>query len=167
MYELHLQQTEYDKGSFFAAYKSLKTEFAQVRQAAFSIDKQSLVITVAGDAGKRFQEENNVSFTDAGWFNLFSYNWLAGSPAQLDEPGNVVLRKKIADKYFGDAYPIGRILLINNQPLKVTGVIADGPYNTDLKSDLYISANSVLTLMLSYGKGFFQDWGYLNSTTRR
>jgi putative ABC transport system permease protein len=163
VYELHLKETEFDKGSSFALYKSLKTEFAQVRQAAFSCDKQSLVVTAAGGAGKRFKEENNVSFTDAGWFNLFSYKWLAGNPAQLDGPGSVVLRQKTAGKYFGSTYPIGKMLLINNQPLKVTGVIADGPYNTDLKGDLFISASSLLTLMPFYGKDFFQDWGNLNS----
>ena len=164
VYELHLQQTQYDKGSSFAEYKSLETEFPQVRQAAFSADRQSLTVTVAGTGARRFKEENNISFTDAGWSKLFSYKWLAGNPAQLDEPGNIVLRQKIAKKYFGDTDPIGRTVLINNQPLKVTGVIADGPYNTDLKSDLYVSINSLLKLMPSYGKGFFQDWGNLNST---
>jgi len=164
VYELHLQQTEYDKGSSFAAYKSLQTEFAQVRRAAFSADRQSLTVTVAGNAGKRFKEENDVSFTDAAWFKLFSYKWLAGNPAQLDEPGNVVLRQKTAKKYFGDTNPIGRALLINNQPFKVSGLIADGPYNTDLKADLYVSVNSLLKLMPTLGKDFFQDWGYLNST---
>src|SRR5580704_7156044 len=38
VYELHLKETEYDKGSSFAAFQSLKTDFPQVKGAAFSVD---------------------------------------------------------------------------------------------------------------------------------
>jgi putative ABC transport system permease protein len=80
VYELHLKQTEYDKGSSFAAFKSLQTEFPQVKQAAFSVDKQSFVIGVGNDIKKRFKEDNNVSFTNSDWFKIFSYKWVAVMP---------------------------------------------------------------------------------------
>ena len=43
-------------------------------------------------------------------------------------------------------------------------MIADSPYNTDLKSDIYISFLSIKTLTPKVEAGFFTDWGYLMST---
>jgi len=161
--ELHLQQTEFDRGSSFALFNELKTNFPQVQQGAFSVDNQSFTVSVNDDARKRFKEENNVSFTNSDWFGLFGYQWIAGSAAQLNEPGNTVLRQKMAHKYFGDANAIGKVLLFNNSPFKVTGIIADGPYNTDLKTDIYLSFGSFLPLTPLYDKHFFTDWGYIGS----
>src|ERR1700761_4550065 len=164
VYELHLQQTEYDKGASFAEFAALKAEVPQVQHAAFLINNQSFIVNVNGEIKKRFKEENTVAFTNSDWFKLFTFQWITGSPSLLDEPGNAVLRQKTARKYFGEADPMGKTLLLNNQPIKVAGVIADGPYNTDLKSDIYLSFSSLLPLLPIYDKHFFTDWGYLNST---
>lgn len=161
VYELHLQKTEYAKGSSFREYTEVK-KLPQVQQAAFAVDNQSIVVNVNGDVKKRFKEEGTVAFTDANWFKLFSFQWLAGNAAQLNQPGNAVLRQTTASKYFGNNNPIGQILTINNRQIKVVGVIADAPYNTDLRSNIYLSLTS-LPIMPLYDKYFLTDWGYLNT----
>ncbi len=163
VYDLQMDKTIYDNGSSYATYQGLKTEVPQVQQAAFAVNRQSFIVNVNGDATKRFKEENNVSFTNADWFKLFSFNFVAGGPQGLNLPYNAVLRQTIARKYFGDADAIGKTLVINNKPLKVVGVIADAPYNTDLKSEIYISFDSLLPLVPLYDKHFFTDMGYLSS----
>jgi putative ABC transport system permease protein len=71
-------------------------------------------------------------------FEIFSFEWLQGDPVQaLAQPFTIVLSESTAAKYFGDENPMGQTLLINNQsPLTVTGVIADLPDNTHLSADL-------------------------------
>lgn len=164
VYELHLQKTEYDKGSSVAAYTALKTGNPQIKQAAIALNNQTFVVNINGEAGKRFKEEKNVAFTDAEWFKLFSYHWLSGSPNSLDEPNTAALTQKQAQKYFGDANPVGSTITINKQQLKIVGVIADSPYNTDYKADLYLSFSSIKNLMPGTEPGFYTDWGYLMST---
>lgn len=164
VYELHLQTTEYDKGASFAEFSALKTQVPQVRDGAFLINNQSFIVDVNGGVKKRFKEENTVAFTSSDWFKMFSYHWLMGNPARLDEPGNAVLSLKTVRKYFGDADPIGKILLLNKQQIKVSGVVDDGPYNSDLKSDIYISLSSLTRLIPLYAadKYFFTYWGNIS-----
>lgn len=165
VYELHLQKTEYDKGASFAEFKAIKMAVPQVQQAAFLIDNQSF-ITTNPENTKRFKEEKNVAFTNSDWFKMFSFHLLKGSVSYLDQPGNAVLRQKTAFKYFGNTDPIGKIILFNKRPVSIVGVIADGPYNSDLKSDIYLSFSSLMSLIPTYladKQYFFTDWGDISS----
>ncbi len=164
VYELHLDKTEYDKGASFAEFKTLKTTVPQVQDAAFSVDKQSFVITVNDNINKLFKEDKNVAFTNADWFRLFKYNLIAGNANELNQPGSMVIREKVARKYYGNIDVIGKTLQVNNKPFKITGLIADGPGNTDLKSEIYLSLGSISYLMPLWDKNFYTDWGYINST---
>jgi putative ABC transport system permease protein len=163
VYNLQMDKMLYDKGSAYATYMGLKTEVPQVQQAAFSVDRQTLIVNI--NPQKRFKEESNISFTNADWFKLFSFQFIAGSANGLNSPYNAVLRKSIAEKYFGNADAIGKVLIIDNHPLKVVGVIADAPYNTDLKSEIYLSFSSLAPLVPIYGtdKYFLTDMGNLSS----
>jgi putative ABC transport system permease protein len=164
VYELHLQKTEYDKGGSIAAYTALKSQSTYVKQAAVSVGNQSFIVNVNGNLNKRFREEKNIAFTNSEWFKLFTYSWLNGNAAQLDEPNTVALTKKQATKYFGNEDPMGRTIQINGQQLKVVGLLADSPFNTDLRSDMYVSFLSVKTLLPKIEPAFFTDWGYLMTT---
>lgn len=75
---------------------------------------------------------------DATIFRLFDFVWLRGSAAQgLNDPGSVVLSASAAHRYFGDADPLGRTLLLEHAfPLRVAGVIEDPPANTHLRFDM-------------------------------
>jgi len=163
VYNLQMDKMLYDKGSSYATYMGLKTEVPQVQQAVFSVDRQTLIVNV--NPQKRFKEENNISFTNADWFKLFSFRFIAGSANGLNAPYGAVLRQSIAEKYFGNSDAIGKVLTIGNYPVRVVGVIADAPHNTDLKSEIYISFNSLGTLVPIYGtdKYFLTDMGNLSS----
>jgi putative ABC transport system permease protein len=162
--ELHLQKTEYNKGGALALYSALKSESPYITQATASVGNQSFIVNVAGDVNKRFKEEKNIAFTNSEWFKLFSYKWLTGNAAQLNMPNTAALTQKQARKYFGDADPMGKTIQINGQSLKIVGVLADAPYNTDLRSDVYLSYLSIKNLNPKTEAGFFTDWGYLMTT---
>ena len=161
VYELHLDKTEYDKGASLAMLNALKAELPQVEKAAFLISGQSYIV----DAGnnKRFREEKTIAFADNRWFNLFSYRWLKGSPSMLAKPNTIVITQAYAQKYFDHVNPVGSVIYIKNIPIKVVGVLANSPRNTDLKSEMYVSMETCANLFPDY-KDWFIQWGYMSST---
>ncbi|MGY3053074.1 putative ABC transport system permease protein [Pedobacter sp. UYEF25] len=163
VYELHLEKTEYDKGGSVAIYNKLKSESAQVRQAALKMENQSFVVNISAQGKNRFKEDKNIAFVDENWFSLFSYKFIQGNYKQLDEPNTVVLTEKIAKKYFGKKQAINQSIFINKQEFKVIGVVSDKPYQSDLKSDIYLSFASFKNLNPEVEKSFFTDWGSLSS----
>lgn len=81
-------------------------------------------------------EANNIFFTDASVFNVFSYPMLYGDRmTALKGSQKIVLTKTLADKLFGDASKaLGKtVLFSNNFPNTVSGVIADAPENAHMQ----------------------------------
>ena len=67
---------------------------------------------------------------------MFDFKWLAGTPASsLADPNSAVLTREIAEKYFGDwKQAIGKTIKLNDfVQLKVTGILANVPPNTDFQ----------------------------------
>ncbi len=164
VYELHLEKTEYDKGSSVALYNAIQSDHTYIKNTAIAVNNQSFIVDIKDGQAKRFKEEKNIAFTNAGWFNLFTHHWLSGNASQLNEPNTAVITQALANKYFGTIDVVGKVMTINKQQVKVAGVIADGPYNTDLRSDMYLSFLSIKSLLPDVEPAFFTDWGYLNST---
>jgi putative ABC transport system permease protein len=162
--ELHIGKTEYDKGSSFAMLKGIQAQIPQVEQSVLMLNNQSAVVDVNGDVKKRFKEEKSIAFTNSGWFKVFTYNWLSGDATQLDAPYAAVLTQKLATKYWGNQDPIGKILAINGTQFKVTGLLDDAPFNTDMRADMYLSITSVKGTIPLFEKEYFTSWGYNMST---
>lgn len=161
VFEIYLDKTEYDQATSVAIVNTLKRDMPQVEQAALSINKQTYVVDVNGDSRKRFREEKNISFADSDWFNMLQFTWLEGNPKLLDQPNAVALTEKLAEKYFGVSNPVGNNLVINGQQLKIIGVLADKPHNTDLKAEMYISMLSFKWLNPQIEDNYFSHWTYL------
>jgi ABC-type antimicrobial peptide transport system permease subunit len=70
------------------------------------------------------------------FFEIFDFNWLYGDPeTALSDPLSIVLTKETAEKYFGSwKTAIGKTMNRNNKKLlKVTGILASIPRNTDFQ----------------------------------
>jgi putative ABC transport system permease protein len=90
--------------------------------------------------------ENSVIMVDTGFFSIFPFPFVSGDPqsALLARDG-VILRRQVAEKYFGDAAPIGKVLLFNNQlSLTVTGVV-DVPATSVQQPDFILPLRSNLS----------------------
>ena len=149
-------------------YKALERGLSRVTDAALMLDSYSFTVTVNNDSKteKRFKEDRNVALVSPEWFKMFSYNWIAGNPAQLNAPNTVAITRKQAIKYFGNVNPVGKTIVFDNkQPVKVVGWIDDKPGNTDLKAGMYVSLSSLKNLYPDISNDFFTDWGWINSTT--
>ncbi|PIQ21642.1 MAG: hypothetical protein COW65_07840, partial [Cytophagales bacterium CG18_big_fil_WC_8_21_14_2_50_42_9] len=91
--------------------------------------------------------ENDLLFTDAGFFHFFTFKLLAGNPATaLQAPFSVVLSQRMATKYFGDQDPVGKTLRIKTDSTylyQVTGVAADAPSNSSITFNFLASVSSL------------------------
>ncbi len=161
--DILLENTAYNEGTSYATYEALKTNVTGVELAAFAMTNQDLTIRVNGQL---FSSEKKGAFAASDWFELFDYRWLAGNAEGLDQPNTVVLMASTADRFFGAEDPMGKMIEVAEIPLKVVGILADEPANTSLKSAYYISESSIKNVLAGVEDGFFNYWGYLNSTNQ-
>lgn len=91
-----------------------------------------------------FNEEGIVT-ADSNFFDVFSFKLYQGNPkTALKEPNSLVLSQKLAEKYFGDASPLGEIMTIGNDKseYKVTGVMENERADSHLKFNALLSSST-------------------------
>jgi len=80
----------------------------------------------------------NGRYTDAAFFEMFSFPLLHGDAKQvLANPNSIVISEKLAKQFFGSAdEAVGKIVKIDNRDsYKVTGVMQDAPKNSSMQFD--------------------------------
>jgi putative ABC transport system permease protein len=75
---------------------------------------------------------------DPGVLETFTFPLKDGDPrTALSDPFSLVLSERIAKKYFGNEYPLGKVVTVDNQfPMKVTGVMKDVPRHSTFRFDI-------------------------------
>ena len=107
--------------------------------------KQRLRFRNAGAWVVKYDEkvfnENRVVFADETFFDVFSVPLLRGNPADvLLNKNTMALSESMAEKYFGDDDPIGKVLRFDNRnEYEVRGVYADIPDNSHFHFDMLLS----------------------------
>jgi len=144
------------KGVPFALPRGMKAAFPQIRQIApFLADyNDQIVISNNNETVKKFKEEKGFYVTTPSFFKIFNFPLLAGSYESLKDPNTVLLSKETAEKYFGNwQNALGKTIKLNNTDvIKVTGILATIPSNTDMQ----------IKLAVSYGTGATKN--LMNST---
>ncbi|HEX5153752.1 MAG TPA: ABC transporter permease [Parafilimonas sp.] len=109
-------------------------------------------------------DENNFCYADANFFKIFDFKSVNGNlQTALDKPNTVVITKSIAKKYFGNANPVGQVLLFNNKKTFTVSAVAENiPANSHFSFDFLTSFYST--------QGFDslesqQSWNNPNYTT--
>ncbi|HXD78243.1 MAG TPA: ABC transporter permease [Puia sp.] len=130
----------------------LKTTYPQIEQVAPIYASHNDQLDVLDDNGspiKKFKEESGVFYTGPSFFEIFDFPLLAGSYASLKDRNNVLITKEIAEKYFGDwRSAVGKTISLKSggsiwshgtDILKVSGILATIPANTDFQLKLVVS----------------------------
>jgi putative ABC transport system permease protein len=114
----------------------LRQEFPQVEHVS-RMEPESGVIGV-GDA---FFGEDKMYWVDPSFLSMFSFPLQKGDPSSaLSQPLTAVLSPAIAQKYFGNADPIGKEITLDGEAIfRVTGVLAEIPAYSHLQFDLLLS----------------------------
>jgi putative ABC transport system permease protein len=120
---------------------ALKTDFPEdVKQTVRVLLTEDLVTYE-----NRSFIEKKFCFADSTFFQVFSFPLLVGDPATvLDEPNSIVISQEIAKKYFGEADPVGKLLLYDNwKAYQVTGILAPFPGNSHIDFELLASISTL------------------------
>jgi putative ABC transport system permease protein len=116
----------------------LRNEIPEVEKAV-RIRKFHEKVKIKVDEEREFTEEK-IFYAEPDIFNIFSYKLLYGEKESvLKEPFSIVISRTTASRYFGNEYPIGKVLSISEKPYKVTGIIEDVPPNTHFNVDIILS----------------------------
>jgi len=104
---------------------------------------------------KRIFSEPNAAMVDSSFTEIFTLEYVEGSPGkQLNEPGQVLLDRSTAEKYFGDEPAVGQTFLIRDTvPLTVTGVYEDIP------AQAHFHFNMLISLVSAEGVYNSDQWG--------
>jgi putative ABC transport system permease protein len=126
--------------------KELRTfyadDFKYVVMSSFSDEH------ILAHADKKFTKKGNYLSPEAP--EMLSLKMIHGTHAGLTEPSSIMLSEGVAQVLFGAENPLGKIVRLDNfTNLKVTGVYADLPSNTEFRDltfiapwDLYVSTQS-------------------------
>jgi len=107
--------------------------------------------------GDQLFMEQGLVYTDSVFCDLFDVSFLQGSSAALEEPGNVLLTRQLARKYFGKADPIGKKITVSRElNLTVRGIVEDPPQTTHLPYRMLISAKSLSDGHIQFD---YDKWG--------
>ena len=122
--------------------KALRDEFLEVENTVRFREGENSYLFKAGN--EAFREER-VVFSEPSFFDIFSIPLLKGNPeTALKSPYTLVLSQNTAEKFFGSADPVGKILTVDNsQDYQVTGVFKDIPDNSHFHFDVIASLSSL------------------------
>lgn len=116
----------------------MKEEIPQVKYATRFNPGGSGIVTYGE---KVFTE--TLAFTDADFFKMFSFPLVAGNEEELlTDRYQVVITPEIAEKYFGTADAVGKVLKIDHwgeNEFTVAGVITPPPANSSLQYGILLS----------------------------
>jgi putative ABC transport system permease protein len=140
-------------GPSWPVLPNLINEFPEVESAVRTVE--SSLLLRKGDI--KFQEEHAL-FADPAFFQIFDFRLVKGDPKTvLKDPFSLVLSESAAKKYFGNTDPIGQTILLAQKawPVKVTGLMADLPENSQIKADIIVSMS---TETLNLNRGLEEEW---------
>jgi putative ABC transport system permease protein len=123
----------------------------------------STTLLLEDEANQRTFREERFFFAEPTAFKLFDIELLKGNPEKaLQDPFVILLSDKMAEKYFPNEDPVGKVLKFGSQTkfnLRVEGVFESLPANSHMHPD-FLAAFSTLNDTAVYGaEGLKTNWG--------
>ncbi len=116
---------------------ALKEEYPEIEHITrIYFDSQVLF-----ECGEKQIYEENVIYADPDFFHVFPLRVMKGDPAHLlDTPQSMVITESMAEKYFGNEDPVGKVFRVDKEyNFVVRGIIEDVPVNSHYHFDFAIS----------------------------
>jgi len=132
----------------------LPTEVPEVESVTRVIDYGRWTYTMPD--GRKFSGSKTFA-VDPEFLGIFSFGLMKGDGNNaLTESYSVVITETQARKMFGDEDPLGQVVRLGRQDVKITGVIRDVPTGSHLQFDTLLS---VATVSADNGPQTFTRWG--------
>ena len=107
-----------------------------------------------------FYEERGI-IADPALFKIITLPFLSGdAETAFSGPEDIVITASFGRKYFGEAEPLGRMLEMDGEQVRITGVIQDLPSNSTFHFDFMRSFDFITEV-----SGWGTHWGAYNFTT--
>jgi len=112
---------------------------------------------------KVFGDERAV-FADPSLFSMFDFPLIKGNSAKpFADDNSLVITQKTAKKFFGDADPIGKVIIVDDMHnFTVSGVIGDIPKNSDFQMDIVLPLSYDFKAKLAQGQDMSNNFGLLD-----
>ncbi|NII28015.1 FtsX-like permease family protein [Pseudoflavitalea sp. X16] len=92
----------------------------------------------------RLLKEKKAAYVSRGWFDVFKYDFIEGSPATFfQQPFSLLLTESGAKKYFGKKDPVGQVMRIDTLNYQVQAVVKDVPTNSSFQYDMLIPLDAL------------------------
>jgi putative ABC transport system permease protein len=125
-------------------YSTIKTDTADIEEAV------NLYPQLNGPAHFGDKELNlNGAFTEPSFFTVFGFKLVLGDPASaLQHPNAIVLTKETAEKFFGSANPMSKLITIDHRgTFIVTGILSTPPGKSHIDFDAYAAVSAIPRLV--------------------
>ncbi len=105
--------------------------------------------------------ETKIFYADSSFLRIFSFPMKQGSrESALENPNTAVISESMAQKYFGEKNPMGKMIIVSNQNGKhlcqITGIFEDIPENSHIKFEFLLSYQTLVQLRPNAA----YDWGW-------
>lgn len=158
-----------EKETFFgcppAVGTALKSEYPEVENTCRYIPPFYQFLVASGE--NKFMEKTAIS--DFSLFDIFSFPFVYGDKGDENLPNRIVLTETSAQKYFGNANPVGKVMRMDNRfDMTVAGVIKDIPHNSSISFDVVIPIKNIETIwsnancLTTWYNNAFITFGLLN-----
>ena len=122
-------------------------------------------VALATESNEQMLSYNENQFSRKGMYvgpsftHIFTLNLLAGTRAGFNDPNTIFINQSLATSLFGSADAIGKVVKLgNNQPVKVTGVYKDLPYNNRFHDISFLCPFDLLVNTNAGVKALLDDW---------
>jgi putative ABC transport system permease protein len=86
-------------------------------------------------------------FIEPDFFDLFGFTLNSGTASILSEPGRLLISQSLAEKFYGNASAVGKIINLGRLgEFEVSGVVATPPSKSHIKYDVFVSMATVPSL---------------------
>ncbi|MDR0725931.1 MAG: ABC transporter permease [Prevotellaceae bacterium] len=123
--------------------KMIAEKYPEVKNYCFMYDSWYNTVTfdVQDEAGNKHKYEESVTRASEGFLEIFTPKIIAGDARQaFTEHNKAMLTKSLAQKFFGNADPLGKVISYHNSnnPITIVAVCEDFPDNCSLSSKIYM-----------------------------
>ncbi|AXE19610.1 ABC transporter permease [Runella rosea] len=148
-----------------AFFPHFKNDFPEVEQITRLLEYEG-TMRLPDNLEKKYTEDN-LFFAEDNIFKVFDFRLLEGNPDKaLSDPFTVVLSKPMAEKYFGNVSPVGKLIKFDSQyDFRITGVFEPLPAQSHIHPNVLFSAVSLNDERLYGAEGLRSDWGGNNFAT--
>ncbi|HYK44108.1 MAG TPA: ABC transporter permease [Parafilimonas sp.] len=133
-----------NKGGDHLLYASSPLPLSDFLKSNYSIIERSTAVHFSHDAiiGNGKELPATEAYAGSDFYKIFGFKLSSGSPAT--NPQTVVLTRETAQRFFGNADPIGRVITIgSSNNFLVTGILENPSSPSHLKFDVLVSLSSL------------------------